>query len=34
MNDSPRDAKITGPLLAFGGPYSNLKATEAILQEA
>lgn len=25
---------MTGPLLVFGGPYSNLEATEAILEEA
>ena len=34
MNDSPRETKITGPLLVFGGPYGNLEATEAILGEA
>jgi len=34
MDDSPREAKVTGPLLVFGGPYSNLEATEAILKEA
>jgi predicted phosphodiesterase len=26
--------KLTGPVLAFGGPYSNLRATEALLEEA
>ena len=25
--------EVTGPLLVFGGPYSNLEATKAILQE-
>jgi len=34
MNDPTRNANVTGPLLVFGGPYSNLEATEAILQEA
>ena len=34
MSDSPRETKVTGPLLVFGGPYSNLEATEAILEEA
>src|SRR5215472_14056345 len=34
VNDSPRETKVTGPLLVFGGPYSNLEATEAILGEA
>jgi len=34
MHDSPRLAKVTAPLLVFGGPYSNLEATEAILAEA
>jgi hypothetical protein len=34
MNDLPRVIKITGPLLVFGGPYSNLEATAAILAEA
>lgn len=34
MNASPRETKITGQLLVFGGPYSNLEATEAILKEA
>ncbi len=34
MDDSPRVAKVTGPLLVFGGPYSNLEATEAILAQA
>jgi hypothetical protein len=33
MNDLPRVTKITGPLLVFGGLYSNLEATEAILAE-
>lgn len=26
--------EVTGPLLVFGGPYSNLEATKAVLQEA
>jgi hypothetical protein len=26
--------KVTGPLLVFGGPYSNLEATKAMLAEA
>jgi hypothetical protein len=34
MDDYPRLTKITGPLLVFGGPYSNLEATKAILAEA
>jgi hypothetical protein len=34
MNTSPRETKITGQLLVFGGPYSNLEATAAILKEA
>jgi hypothetical protein len=34
MDDLPRLTKITGPLLVFGGPYSNLEATKAILAEA
>ncbi len=28
------DIAVDGPLLAFGGPYSNLQATEAVLAEA
>ena len=34
MNDLPQVTKMTGPLLVFGGPYSNLEATKAILAEA
>ena len=34
MNDLLQVIKITGPLLVFGGPYSNLEATAAILAEA
>jgi len=34
MDDLSRATKIAGPLLVFGGPYSNLEATEAILAEA
>ena len=34
MDDLPQVTKMTGPLLVFGGPYSNLEATEAILAEA
>jgi predicted phosphodiesterase len=34
MQDSPLVTKVTGPLLVFGGPYSNLEATRAILAEA
>jgi hypothetical protein len=34
MDDLPQLTKITSPLLVFGGPYSNLEATEAILAEA
>jgi predicted phosphodiesterase len=34
MDDLSRATKIAGPLLVFGGPYSNLEATEAILTEA
>jgi predicted phosphodiesterase len=34
MHDPSRVIKVTGPLLIFGGPYSNLEATEAILAEA
>src|SRR5262249_23706550 len=26
--------QLTGPVLVFGGPYSNLEATEAVLEEA
>ena len=33
MHESPRVTKVTGPLLVFGGPYSNLEATRAILAE-
>ena len=33
MNDAPRESKVTGPLLVFGGPYSNLEATVVILEE-
>ena len=34
MADAPQIIKASGPLLVFGGPYSNLEATEAILAEA
>jgi len=34
MNTVPQVIKVTGPLLVFGGPYSNLEATEALLAEA
>jgi predicted phosphodiesterase len=34
MLDSLLVTKVTGPLLVFGGPYSNLEATRAILAEA
>jgi predicted phosphodiesterase len=34
MDDLPQVTKMTGPLLVFGGPYSNLEATKAILAEA
>jgi predicted aconitase len=34
MQDPSTVPKVTGPLLVFGGPYSNLEATEAILAEA
>ena len=34
MTDPPQMIKVTGSLLVFGGPYSNLEATEAILAEA
>ena len=29
-----REATLTGPVLVFGGPYSNLEATTAVLEEA
>jgi predicted phosphodiesterase len=34
MHDPSRVPKVVGPLLVFGGPYSNLEATEAVLGEA
>jgi len=34
MSVSPQVMKVTGPLLVFGGPYSNLEATKAMLAEA
>jgi len=34
VNDFPQEMKVTRPLLVFGGPYSNLEATEAFLGEA
>ena len=34
MEISPRVIQVTGPLLVFGGPYSNLEATKAVLAEA
>ena len=34
MDDLPQLTNITSPLLVFGGPYSNLEITEAILAEA
>src|SRR5208282_4283567 len=34
MTEASSTTKATGPLLVFGGPYSNLEATKAILQEA
>ena len=34
MNDLPQMIKVTGPLLVFGGPYSNLEAAKALLAEA
>jgi predicted phosphodiesterase len=34
MHDPSQVPKVAGPLLVFGGPYSNLEATEAILAEA
>src|SRR3954451_18159507 len=30
----PAPLALTGPLLLFGGPYSNLEATRAVLAEA
>jgi predicted phosphodiesterase len=32
--DSTQLINVTGPLLVFGGPYSNLEATKAMLDEA
>jgi hypothetical protein len=34
MLESPRVRRVTGLLLAFVGPYSNLEVTSAVLQEA
>lgn len=34
MHFPSRVTNVTGPLLVFGGPYSNLEATEEILAEA
>jgi hypothetical protein len=34
MVEAPDSEKVAGPLLVFGGPYSNLEATTAILEEA
>ena len=34
MKDSIPVLRIAGPLLVFGGPYSNLEATRAVLDEA
>jgi predicted phosphodiesterase len=34
MHYPSRVTKVSGPLLVFGGPYSNLEATEEILAEA
>jgi hypothetical protein len=33
MIEDPSTIKLMGSLLVFGGPYSNLEATQAILQE-
>jgi len=34
MVEAPDSEKVAGPLLVFGGPYSNLEATKALLCEA
>jgi predicted phosphodiesterase len=34
MVEAPNTVTVTGPLLVFGGPYSNLEATRALLAEA
>ncbi len=34
MAEAPGTVKVTGPLLVFGGPYSNLEATKALVREA
>jgi predicted phosphodiesterase len=34
MDKVPGVMKVTGPLLVFGGPYSNLEATKAVLGES
>jgi predicted phosphodiesterase len=34
MNKSINSLRIDGPLMIFGGPYSNLEATQAILNQA
>jgi hypothetical protein len=34
MDEVPGVMKVTGPLLVFGGPYSNLEATKAVLGES
>jgi hypothetical protein len=34
MVEAPISEKVTGPMLVFGGPYSNLEATKAVLDEA
>src|SRR5713101_3706728 len=34
MDQTSGVVKVTEPLLVFGGPYSNLKATKAMLEEA
>jgi predicted phosphodiesterase len=34
MNRTSDEVVLTGPLLVFGGPYSNLEATRAVLGEA
>ena len=34
MTEAPDLGEIDGPLMVFGGPYSNLQATEALLAEA
>ena len=34
MDQTSGVVKVTEPLLVFGGPYSNLEATTALLEEA